>query len=621
MPKISALPQATQVNAADLLVIDQGNVTKNIPFSAITLPAAQSTFTQAGAGAGPRTLQSKERDIVSILDFFANAVSGAMVDPTGVVDSTLGIQAAINSGASWILVPRGTYKTTAQLILLNKNGVSLIGAGRGQTTIQYSGVQSGTAAVIKLQTSSYCSIENMTVNGQPGAVPGVATIAASLAAFGIYITSEGNNPITQFNRVVNCFASWCSVAGIQVGNAFADIDVNVDGNELTGNLVNYCGRGIGVYNTNTNNTRITGGAIASCPPSNVDIALGARGVEMDGILFTPDASYQVTQHIHIAKQISGPISFKNGTVEIFNEKFLTADPVSAGVFDYPLLTLENLNCTNNTTVPGTKIIDYQGSGSVTIRNCRFGGGVSTSGGAGGTLSFKPVNTPSSGNLWLITEAVSLFDGAKFDVTTGGASAFYKWLDIGTASGGSAAGDVPTNRPAMRMNGGADLEWMTLTQIAQATGVTQNFIGLATRSIWKLTIDKSTWTAAALIQEIQIATLPAHTRIVGAYCDTTIAYAGLAGTIQLTISGSGFDGSIIATHDVKSAPVTKGLLDADMGTGLTRAARIQDALLISWTGVSQPQVRLTSGTGNIGTGTVTNLSTGSTTIYLITETLP
>lgn len=75
-------------------------------------------FIQAGTGAGARTLQSKERETVNVNDFYANGVSGALVDPTGSVDSTLGIQAAITAvqGTGRELKMRGNYKITAPLV-------------------------------------------------------------------------------------------------------------------------------------------------------------------------------------------------------------------------------------------------------------------------------------------------------------------------------------------------------------------------------------------------------------------------------------------------------------------------------------------------------------------------
>lgn len=77
-------------------------------------------FIAAGAGAVARSVQSKEREIISVTDFYANGVSGVAVDPTGVVDSTLGIQAAWNYGIAnnaTVRHPFGSYKITSQLLL------------------------------------------------------------------------------------------------------------------------------------------------------------------------------------------------------------------------------------------------------------------------------------------------------------------------------------------------------------------------------------------------------------------------------------------------------------------------------------------------------------------------
>ena len=53
------------------------------------------TYTPSGTGAVATTVQSKLRETVSVTDYYANGVSGAKVDPTGVIDSTAGIQAAL----------------------------------------------------------------------------------------------------------------------------------------------------------------------------------------------------------------------------------------------------------------------------------------------------------------------------------------------------------------------------------------------------------------------------------------------------------------------------------------------------------------------------------------------
>ena len=79
-------------------------------------------FLQTGTGAVTRTVRTKLREIVSVLDFCANGTSGAAVDPTGAVDSTLGIQAAINQIAAGamggtVFFPPGVYLVSATLAI------------------------------------------------------------------------------------------------------------------------------------------------------------------------------------------------------------------------------------------------------------------------------------------------------------------------------------------------------------------------------------------------------------------------------------------------------------------------------------------------------------------------
>jgi hypothetical protein len=85
--------------------------------------AGAVTFLQAGTGAVPRSVQSKERDIVSVKDF------GAVGD--GVTDDTAAIQAAVNAAEAnrnnEIYFPVGNYVIAGTITI--HGGIRLIGSG------------------------------------------------------------------------------------------------------------------------------------------------------------------------------------------------------------------------------------------------------------------------------------------------------------------------------------------------------------------------------------------------------------------------------------------------------------------------------------------------------------
>ena len=147
-----------------------------------------------------------------------------------------------------------------------------------------------------------------------------------------------------------------------------------------------------------------------------------------------------------------------------------------------------------------------------------------------------------------------------------------------------------------------------------TGLTVNTPGAVNRQVHKLTITYAALAAAALTADKIIATLPAKTKLVGIYSDTTIPYTGgTVATATLAIGKTIGGVEYMAVHDVKTAAVVKGLLDADLGTAMVRAAAVQGGDLPSWTGTTNVSVRMTTTVDNTNA-----LTAGSTTIYLVTE---
>lgn len=157
---------------------------------------------------------------------------------------------------------------------------------------------------------------------------------------------------------------------------------------------------------------------------------------------------------------------------------------------------------------------------------------------------------------------------------------------------------------------------TFTTAGTAAGIVTNFSGVLRRSVLKVTIPFTTFSAAAKTADVVVATIQAKTRIVGCIMDVTVAFTGGGESAAVMKLGSTTSGAqVMASGDVFTAAATYGLADADMGSSLTRAASIQAGYLPSWTGSTNLSARLTTTTNNTSA-----LTAGSVTFYIITEAL-
>ncbi len=152
-------------------------------------------------------------------------------------------------------------------------------------------------------------------------------------------------------------------------------------------------------------------------------------------------------------------------------------------------------------------------------------------------------------------------------------------------------------------------------VGSGTGITVNSTGNLNRQVYTVTTVFGAYTDTDTTKGIVIATLPAKTKLVGCYAETTTKYLGgtiNAATLEVGITAEGA-AEILAPLDVFTAAVLQGDADAEMGTGMTRAAAIQGGYLPSWTGTTAIYATLDSTAGNLDA-----LTQGSTTFYLVTE---
>ena len=116
---VALAPDATETTKGIVELATAAETTAGTDATRAVHPAglkAALTFTQAGAGAKPRSIESKLRDTVSVKDF------GAVGD--GVADDTAAIQAALTSlGANGTLILDGRFKVTSSLV---KTGIEYL---------------------------------------------------------------------------------------------------------------------------------------------------------------------------------------------------------------------------------------------------------------------------------------------------------------------------------------------------------------------------------------------------------------------------------------------------------------------------------------------------------------
>ncbi len=186
------------------VMADLNQIVSNVNANAVastTLAASGGAglvgYSQGASGSVLRTLEAKAQESVSVLDFGA--------DPTGVADSTAAFNAA--AASAWqVIVPAGTYKTTAAIV--RPAGVTFIGQGRQKTIITATG-NYPVFQTIGTSTASLLGggVQNMTLFG---------TWASNNANTSSYGVSESwtNRSIHRDLEIYGCYAGMYGGQGL-----------------------------------------------------------------------------------------------------------------------------------------------------------------------------------------------------------------------------------------------------------------------------------------------------------------------------------------------------------------------------------------------------------------------
>lgn len=135
----------------------------------VTRPGSQ--FVQRGTGAVERTVESKLQDVISVKDF------GAVGD--GVTNDGIAIQAAIDSGATRIEFPAGTYKLNTGISkALNGGALELIGLGNVIIDATSLGASTKILEISGNTSSSYSLGTSIAVGDTTFQVPAGLSLAA-----------------------------------------------------------------------------------------------------------------------------------------------------------------------------------------------------------------------------------------------------------------------------------------------------------------------------------------------------------------------------------------------------------------------------------------------------------
>lgn len=245
--------------------------------------------------------------------------------------------------------------------------------------------------------------------------------------------------------------------------------------------------------------------------------------------------------------------------------------------------------------------------------------------AGGTATPDNVTVAAAGTIKWSTRTAMTSPADGILLLTNAAGTDFTRLDFG----GTTTSFPALSRSGTRLSqvlgdgtsGGSLVASGALITQGSATGLTITNPGSIREQVYKVNVGPTAFVCAATTCDLTIGTLPNdNVQIVHVFAQLVTTFACTATCTSSTLSlllGKGAGGAeYLASFDADAAAGIFGDADAEMGTLLTRAAAIQGG---TFTGSTQAIVlRLTSGTGNIGNGSATNLSQGSIFIWVTTR---
>ena len=154
--------------------------------------ASTLSFSQAGPGAVTRTVQSKLREVFSVLDFIPAAEHEAITGKTSTYDCAPNINAMLSAlpNGSAVYFPPGKYVILSSISNQAKK-FDFIGAGSSSTVIQ----NNGTSHAFNIQVSYYVTIKGLQISGSVSSLCGIYISAPHCRVIDCFIGNNGTHGI------------------------------------------------------------------------------------------------------------------------------------------------------------------------------------------------------------------------------------------------------------------------------------------------------------------------------------------------------------------------------------------------------------------------------------------
>jgi hypothetical protein len=316
---LNALTDATTVNAADELIVQQGGITKRATAAELMNNAPVTAISTTTA----RPLADRFRDAVNVKDF------GAVGD--GVADDTAALQAAINAATGLVYIPKGVYLSSQELNV-DKEGISVVGDGCGDKLFTGNGAasviraSSVTGSVIRFWRIG-CRLENIVIDStsarfaaardtgnttynagvrfEASDLSGSTHRVAGAAVVNVKIVSQPNDGLIFIggcfqSSVVDTYVNQCNGSGIVVDSGWRTGRTNIGapGPVTFNNVVSHFNEGSGFVFGNPNDNPAT--VVSSLRIVAINCESLSNNVNTTNDITYENASWYIRgDHIHL----------------------------------------------------------------------------------------------------------------------------------------------------------------------------------------------------------------------------------------------------------------------------------------------------------------------------------